>query len=110
MAPTHFCGLSSDVGNALIADTDEQILGWPPNVQKWIALLGSSFSTRLSLAVTSSAVLSPHNSLHPCTMHCDLIIFPNLDFSTISETLLIYLVEIECTPHSYRYTAIHYLF
>ncbi|KAK2957772.1 hypothetical protein BLNAU_7206 [Blattamonas nauphoetae] len=38
MPPTHFCGLSSDVGNALIADADEQILGSPPIVQKWFAL------------------------------------------------------------------------
>ncbi|KAK2957842.1 hypothetical protein BLNAU_7276 [Blattamonas nauphoetae] len=34
MTPTHFCGLSSDVGNALIAGADEQILGSPPIVQK----------------------------------------------------------------------------
>ncbi|KAK2960037.1 hypothetical protein BLNAU_4920 [Blattamonas nauphoetae] len=39
MTPPRFCGLSSDVGNALIAGADEQILGWPPIVQKWIALL-----------------------------------------------------------------------
>ncbi|KAK2963624.1 hypothetical protein BLNAU_1189 [Blattamonas nauphoetae] len=39
MTLTHFCGLSSDVGNVLIADADEQILGWPPIVQKWSALL-----------------------------------------------------------------------
>ncbi|KAK2950197.1 hypothetical protein BLNAU_14883 [Blattamonas nauphoetae] len=65
MTPTHFCGLSSDVGNALIAGADESTLGWPPIVQKWCALLGSSFSTRLSLIVTSSTVLSPNNSLHP---------------------------------------------
>ncbi|KAK2946079.1 hypothetical protein BLNAU_18987 [Blattamonas nauphoetae] len=65
MAPLHFCGLSSDAGNALIAGADEQILGLPPIVQKWFALLGSSFSTRLSLTVTSSTVLSPNNSLRP---------------------------------------------
>ncbi|KAK2961674.1 hypothetical protein BLNAU_3472 [Blattamonas nauphoetae] len=35
MTPTRFCGLSSDVGNSLIAGADEQILGWPPIVQKW---------------------------------------------------------------------------
>ncbi|KAK2957762.1 hypothetical protein BLNAU_7196 [Blattamonas nauphoetae] len=34
MTPTHFCGLSSDVGNALIAGADDQILGSPPIVQK----------------------------------------------------------------------------
>ncbi|KAK2942174.1 hypothetical protein BLNAU_22901 [Blattamonas nauphoetae] len=34
MTPTHFCGLSSDVGNALIAGADEQILGSPPIVKK----------------------------------------------------------------------------
>ncbi|KAK2957752.1 hypothetical protein BLNAU_7186 [Blattamonas nauphoetae] len=59
----HFCGHSSDVGNARIASADEQILGWPSIVQKWFALLGSSFSTRLSFTVTSSTVLSPNNSL-----------------------------------------------
>ncbi|KAK2941405.1 hypothetical protein BLNAU_23688 [Blattamonas nauphoetae] len=48
----HFCGLSSDAGNALIAGADEQILQSPPIVQKRSALLGSSFSTRLSLTVT----------------------------------------------------------
>ncbi|KAK2949713.1 hypothetical protein BLNAU_15384 [Blattamonas nauphoetae] len=26
MTPTHFCGLSSDVGNAMIADADEQTI------------------------------------------------------------------------------------
>ncbi|KAK2950187.1 hypothetical protein BLNAU_14873 [Blattamonas nauphoetae] len=35
MTPTRLCGLSSDVENALIAGADEQILGWPPIVQKW---------------------------------------------------------------------------
>ncbi|KAK2949378.1 hypothetical protein BLNAU_15674 [Blattamonas nauphoetae] len=34
MIPTHFCGLSSDVGNGMIAGADEQILGSPPIVQK----------------------------------------------------------------------------
>ncbi|KAK2946225.1 hypothetical protein BLNAU_18827 [Blattamonas nauphoetae] len=34
MTPTYFCELSSDVGNAMIADADEQILGSPPTVQK----------------------------------------------------------------------------
>ncbi|KAK2943451.1 hypothetical protein BLNAU_21634 [Blattamonas nauphoetae] len=85
MTPTHFCGLLSDVGNSLIAGADEQILGSPPIVQKWIAVLGWSLSTRLSLTVTSSAVLSPNNSSRPSTMHCDQIIFPNLDFRTISK-------------------------
>ncbi|KAK2957757.1 hypothetical protein BLNAU_7191 [Blattamonas nauphoetae] len=80
MTPTRFCGLSSDVVNALVAGADEQILGSPPIVQKWIALLCWSFSTRLSLTVTSSTILSPHNSWRPRTMHCDQIIFPNLDF------------------------------
>ncbi|KAK2960147.1 hypothetical protein BLNAU_5030 [Blattamonas nauphoetae] len=80
MTPTHFCGLSSDVGNALIAGADEQILGSPPIAKKWLALLGWSFSTRLSLNVISSTVLSPNNSCRPSTMHCDQIIFPNLDF------------------------------
>ncbi|KAK2960096.1 hypothetical protein BLNAU_4979 [Blattamonas nauphoetae] len=47
MTPTRFCRLSSDIGNALIAGADEQILGSPPIVQKWFALLGWSFSTRL---------------------------------------------------------------
>ncbi|KAK2950210.1 hypothetical protein BLNAU_14896 [Blattamonas nauphoetae] len=41
MAHAHFCGLSSDVGNALIAGADEQILRLPPIVQKWFALLAS---------------------------------------------------------------------
>ncbi|KAK2941667.1 hypothetical protein BLNAU_23431 [Blattamonas nauphoetae] len=48
MTPTHFRGLSFDVWNTLIADADEQ-MGYS---------LGSSFSTRLSLIVTSSTVLS----------------------------------------------------
>ncbi|KAK2941927.1 hypothetical protein BLNAU_23163 [Blattamonas nauphoetae] len=39
MTATRFCELSSDVGNALIAGADEQILGSPPIVQKWFALL-----------------------------------------------------------------------
>ncbi|KAK2963086.1 hypothetical protein BLNAU_2109 [Blattamonas nauphoetae] len=65
MTPTRFCGLSSDVGNAVIAGADDQILGWPPIVQKWFALLGWSLSTRLSLTVTPSTVLSPNNSLRP---------------------------------------------
>ncbi|KAK2953651.1 hypothetical protein BLNAU_11372 [Blattamonas nauphoetae] len=37
MTPNHLCGSSSDVGNALIAGADEQILGSPPIVQKWFA-------------------------------------------------------------------------
>ncbi|KAK2944213.1 hypothetical protein BLNAU_20882 [Blattamonas nauphoetae] len=57
--------LSSDVGNAVIAGADEQILGSPPIVQKWIALL---------------------------------------------ETLLVYLAEMECAPHSHHSPAIHNLF
>ncbi|KAK2942176.1 hypothetical protein BLNAU_22903 [Blattamonas nauphoetae] len=68
LTPTHFCGLSSDVGNALIAGADEQILRSRPIVQKWFARLGWSFSTRLSLIVTSSTSLSPNCSLivGPC--------------------------------------------
>ncbi|KAK2957751.1 hypothetical protein BLNAU_7185 [Blattamonas nauphoetae] len=62
MTPTHLCGLSSYVGSAMIASADEQILGSPPIVKKWFAVLGSSFSSRLSLTVTSSTVLSPNNS------------------------------------------------
>ncbi|KAK2960052.1 hypothetical protein BLNAU_4935 [Blattamonas nauphoetae] len=80
MTPTHLCGLCSDVGSALIAGADEQILRLSPIVLKWFALLGSSFSTRLSLTVSSSTVLSPNNSWRPFTMHGDQIIFPNLDF------------------------------
>ncbi|KAK2951217.1 hypothetical protein BLNAU_13833 [Blattamonas nauphoetae] len=38
MAPTHFCGLSSDVGDAVIAGPDEQILRSPPIVQKCAAV------------------------------------------------------------------------
>ncbi|KAK2941770.1 hypothetical protein BLNAU_23318 [Blattamonas nauphoetae] len=34
MTPSHFCGLSSDVGNSVIAGADEQILGSLPIVQK----------------------------------------------------------------------------
>ncbi|KAK2941921.1 hypothetical protein BLNAU_23157 [Blattamonas nauphoetae] len=41
MTPTHFCGLSSDVGNGLIACADEQILGSPPIVQKCLRRVDS---------------------------------------------------------------------
>ncbi|KAK2957797.1 hypothetical protein BLNAU_7231 [Blattamonas nauphoetae] len=57
--------VSSGVGNAVIADADEHVLGLFPIVQKWLARSGWSFSTRLSLTVTSSTVLSPNNPWHP---------------------------------------------
>ncbi|KAK2943435.1 hypothetical protein BLNAU_21618 [Blattamonas nauphoetae] len=38
MTPTHFCGLSSDVGNAVIAGADEHILRSPPIVHKCAAV------------------------------------------------------------------------
>ncbi|KAK2942062.1 hypothetical protein BLNAU_23027 [Blattamonas nauphoetae] len=105
MTPTHFRGLSFDVWNTLIADADEQSMRSPPLVLKWVTLLGSSFSTRLSLIVTSSTVLSPHNSLRPCTIHCDQIIFPILDFWTISNINLVYLLQMECGLHSHHFTS-----
>ncbi|KAK2943438.1 hypothetical protein BLNAU_21621 [Blattamonas nauphoetae] len=56
MTPTHLCGLSSDVGNALIAGADEQILGSPPIVQKWFALLAK---LRGHLPILSLVDISP---------------------------------------------------
>ncbi|KAK2941771.1 hypothetical protein BLNAU_23319 [Blattamonas nauphoetae] len=107
---THFCGLSSDVGNAVIAGADEQILGSPPIVKKLFAHLGWSFSTWLSLTVTSSTVLSPNNSFRPYSMHCDQILFPNLDFPSISKTHLVFLVEMKCPPRYHHSTATSDLF
>ncbi|KAK2942617.1 hypothetical protein BLNAU_22468 [Blattamonas nauphoetae] len=69
LTPTQFSGLSSDVGNALIAGADEQIPGSPPFVQKWVALLGSSFSTRLSLTCLSNIIVVPEpNHKQPTTI------------------------------------------
>ncbi|KAK2958883.1 hypothetical protein BLNAU_6132 [Blattamonas nauphoetae] len=110
MTQTHFCGLCSDVGNVLIAGADEQILGSPPIVQKWFSLLGSSFSTRLSLTVTSSTVLSPSKSWRPCILRFDKIIFPILDIRTVSKQYLVYLVKFGWAPHSRHSTAIHDMF
>ncbi|KAK2944763.1 hypothetical protein BLNAU_20296 [Blattamonas nauphoetae] len=41
MTPTHFCGSSSDIGNAVVAGVDEQILGSPPIVQKCASICTS---------------------------------------------------------------------
>ncbi|KAK2941778.1 hypothetical protein BLNAU_23326 [Blattamonas nauphoetae] len=103
-------GLSSDVGNALIAGADEQIPGSPPFVQKWVALLGSpSLQRRLSLPVTSSTVLSKPVPSVP--ERCNLTRL-SFTFSTFDhlKTLLVYLVEIGCAPHSHYSTAIHISF
>ncbi|KAK2957803.1 hypothetical protein BLNAU_7237 [Blattamonas nauphoetae] len=55
MTPSHFCGLSSDVGNALIAGADEQILGSPPIVQKCNLKSGSEKESQRKEAERKSA-------------------------------------------------------
>ncbi|KAK2957794.1 hypothetical protein BLNAU_7228 [Blattamonas nauphoetae] len=74
MTPTHFCGLSSDVGNALIAGADEQILGWPPIVQKWSALLATHLVYLVEMGCT------PH-SLDSTVTHIHCMIIQSVDYS-----------------------------
>ncbi|KAK2961653.1 hypothetical protein BLNAU_3451 [Blattamonas nauphoetae] len=72
MAPTHFCELSSDLGNAMIAGADEQVLGSPPIVQKWYALVAihDLFELRhwiLVLVVQTGSFISKNR--HPSPPH-----------------------------------------
>ncbi|KAK2961664.1 hypothetical protein BLNAU_3462 [Blattamonas nauphoetae] len=62
MIPTHFCELSSDVGNALIAGADEQILKWSPIVQKWSALLTLANKHLVSLVEMGCAPPFSHST------------------------------------------------